>query len=137
MFTIRLNKQNKTIKVVNRKENVRLEHTGKTGPQGIPGPQGEPGLGIPDGGTEGQVLQKASDVTGDFQWLSPTFSDKTHIQNFSVTNTVNVAHNLSKYPAITVVNSAGDEVEGDINYVDANHVVVTFSAPFSGQIYCN
>lgn len=50
---IRLNKQNKTIKVVNRRENIRLTHThgqnlrlqhvGKTGPQGIQGEKGDKG----------------------------------------------------------------------------------------------
>ena len=31
MIEIRLNKRLKTIKVVNRKNNIRLQHTGKTG----------------------------------------------------------------------------------------------------------
>jgi hypothetical protein len=40
---IRLAKENKSVKVVNRKENLRLDHTGKTGPQGPQGPQGAQG----------------------------------------------------------------------------------------------
>lgn len=53
VVTIRLNKHTKTIKVVNRRNNVklthtrgadvRLKHTGKTGPQGLQGIQGEKG----------------------------------------------------------------------------------------------
>lgn len=44
MFTIRLNKRTKTIKVVNRRKNLRLQHTGKTGPAStIPGPEGPEG----------------------------------------------------------------------------------------------
>jgi hypothetical protein len=43
MATIRLNKQNKTIKVVNRKDNINLQHTGHIGPTGDPGPQGPQG----------------------------------------------------------------------------------------------
>jgi lysophospholipase L1-like esterase len=34
MSDIRLNKHSKTIKVFNRKQNIRLQHTGKTGPKG-------------------------------------------------------------------------------------------------------
>jgi hypothetical protein len=41
MPEIRLNKRAKTIKIVNRKESLRLQHTGKTGPQGE---QGETGI---------------------------------------------------------------------------------------------
>ncbi len=42
---IRLNKRTKTIKVVNRRKNLRLQHTGKPGPPsnepGPPGPIGK------------------------------------------------------------------------------------------------
>lgn len=45
---IRLNKRNKTIKIVNRKNNIRLTHTGKRGPAGpastVPGPPGPTGV---------------------------------------------------------------------------------------------
>ncbi len=45
---IRLNKRNKTIKIVNRKNNIRLSHTGKRGPIGpastVPGPPGPTGV---------------------------------------------------------------------------------------------
>lgn len=37
MQEIRLNKRTKTIKVVNRRSNIRLQHTGKTGPKGPTG----------------------------------------------------------------------------------------------------
>ena len=40
MATIHLSKKNKTIKIVNRRENLRLQHTGKTGPEGPVGPTG-------------------------------------------------------------------------------------------------
>lgn len=46
---IRLNKRNKTIKIVNRKNNLRLTHTGKRGPQGIEGPEGPEGPQGPTG----------------------------------------------------------------------------------------
>ncbi len=49
MPEIRLNKRTKTIKVVNRRENLRLQHTGKTGPQGSVGPEGPIGPEGPTG----------------------------------------------------------------------------------------
>ena len=48
MPEIRLNKKTKTIKIVNRRESLRLRHTGKTGPEG---PQGPVGPGGPQGAT--------------------------------------------------------------------------------------
>ena len=48
--------------------------TGATGPQGPAGPQGETGadgangVGVPVGGTTGQVLKKKSDTDYDTEW---------------------------------------------------------------------
>lgn len=41
---------------------------GAIGPQGVEGPQGMDGIGVPDGGTTGQVLVKASNVDHDTEW---------------------------------------------------------------------
>ena len=70
----------------------------------------------------------------------PAFSgsfDKNYTQNFTVTRTVTVAHNLQKYPAVTVVSSAKQMVMGEIDYIDLNTLTITFTAPFSGTVYCN
>lgn len=46
--------------------------TGPQGPQGEQGVQGEPGLGVPPGGTTGQVLAKASNANYDTIWVDQT-----------------------------------------------------------------
>lgn len=51
----------------------------------------------------------------------------------SATWTIN--HNLDFYPNVTVVDSAGTIVEGEISYTNRNQVVLTFSAAFSGKAY--
>jgi hypothetical protein len=43
-----------------------------------------------------------------------------------------VAHNLGKRPAVTVVDSAGTVVIGEVDYLDDNTVRLTFCAAFSG-----
>lgn len=48
-----------------------------------------------------------------------------------------IAHGLGKFPSVTVVDSAGTVVEGDITYVDDNNVTVDFAGAFSGKAYCN
>lgn len=63
--------------------------------------------------------------------------DKNYTQSFNVTSSVTVTHNLQKYPAVTVVSSAKQQVIGDIVYVDLNNLTITFTAPFSGTVYCN
>lgn len=41
---------------------------GPQGEQGIQGPQGEQGVGVPSGGTTGQVLTKKSNTDYDYEW---------------------------------------------------------------------
>ena len=48
-----------------------------------------------------------------------------------------VAHNLGKRPAVTVVDSAGTVVIGEVDYLDDNTVRLTFCAAFSGTEYFN
>lgn len=63
--------------------------------------------------------------------------DKTFTQSFISSSSVTVTHNLGKYPAISVLDSAGDVVVGDVDHTSLNQLIVTFSAPFSGMIICN
>lgn len=48
--------------------------TGAQGPTGAKGDQGDPGPGLPAGGTTGQLIRKASDVTDyDTEWFDPDY----------------------------------------------------------------
>lgn len=46
-----------------------------------------------------------------------------------------ITHPLEYYPAVTIVDSAGEEVEGDLVYNSASTLTVTFSGAFSGTAY--
>lgn len=48
-----------------------------------------------------------------------------------------VTHNLGKKPAVSIVTSAGDEIEGEVSYTSLNQVVLTFAGGFSGEAYLN
>lgn len=48
-----------------------------------------------------------------------------------------VKHNLNKYPSVTIVNSAGDEVIGDVFYDSVNQVTITFAGAFKGKATLN
>jgi hypothetical protein len=101
------------------------------------GMQGAAGVGVPAGGTAGQVLTKASSADNDTVWSSSGASDKTYSQAFISQSTVTVTHNLGKHPSINTFDSAGDEVIGEVEYLSVNEVLVKFTAPFSGTVICN
>lgn len=63
--------------------------------------------------------------------------DLHYEQDFSDASQIEITHNMGKRPAITVIDTAGDEVEGDYTFIDINTVMVSFSAPFSGKVVLN
>lgn len=59
-----------------------------------------------------------------------------HIQS-TASATWTVDHDLNKRPSVTVVNSAGATVIGDVEYTSNNQCVLTFRAAFGGRAYFN
>lgn len=65
-------------------------------------------------------------------------SSHTYIyEQTQASNTWNISHNLNKYPSITVVDSAGTVVVGDVRYINEYRVVIQFAGAFSGTAYLN
>jgi hypothetical protein len=50
-------------------------------------------------------------------------------------NTWVITHNLHFYPNITVQDSAGNIVEGEITYTNSDSLTVIFATAFSGEAY--
>ena len=48
-----------------------------------------------------------------------------------------ITHNLGKFPAVTVVDSAGTHVVGDVQHINANSLQITFKTTFTGKLYVN
>ncbi len=67
-----------------------------------------------------------------------TSGDKSyvHVQGLASVEWT-IVHSLGKFPSVTVVDSANSEVEGDVEFVDPDTIIVRFSAAFSGRAYCN
>ena len=78
-----------------------------TGPQGPMGPQGAQGVS-----------------GGNFAFTQA-----------SPASTWTIAHGLGYRPNISVVDSAGSQVEGNAVWTDTNNLTITFSGAFSGVAY--
>jgi hypothetical protein len=63
-------------------------------------------------------------------------STYVHTQS-SPAATWTISHNLGRRPSVTVVDSAGSVVIGEVTYLSDNSLRVEFSAGFSGQAYLN
>lgn len=73
----------------------------------------------------------------DLGTLSSTLAVGYIHQQTSPLSAWTITHNLGKYPAVSAVDSAGNEVVGELQYINLNQVILTFSAPFSGEAYLN
>lgn len=83
-----------------------------SGPRGPIGPIGPPGpAGPPAASYIHTQLQAAA------QW---------HVQ-----------HSLNRYPSVSIVDSGGSLVVGDIDYISRDEIVLTFTSEFSGKAYLN
>lgn len=115
----------------------------------------EPDLGVP--AEDGYILSSAAD--GTRQWVDPasigpaalastddlpegttnlyfTTARVSHIHTQGVSSSSWVIdHNLGFYPNVTIVDSGGSIVEGEITYTNSNSLTASFQASFSGSAY--
>ena len=43
-----------------------------------------------------------------------------------------IAHNLGRFPCVSLLDSVKQEIEGQVDHVDVNNLTVSFSGPVSG-----
>jgi hypothetical protein len=57
--------------------------------------------------------------------------------NPEVPNSWKITHNLNKKPAVVIIDSAGNTINGDIVYTDNNVLYIVTSSGFGGTAYLN
>lgn len=102
---------------------------GTQGVQGTEGLQGPAGIGGADVGNTDDVPEGAENKYFTVERVS-----FEHTQG-SASNSWVINHNLGFKPNVTVVDSAGNIVEGEITYTNSNSLTVSFQASFSGYAY--
>lgn len=48
-----------------------------------------------------------------------------------------INHPLKKFPSVDIIDSGGNLVVGDINYISDSQITITFSSDFSGKAFLN
>lgn len=133
--TVRVENVTPTYAVTDPKKTFDLG-TGRRGEKGDPGADGL------DGRIQ-EIVAGAGMIIDNTDPARPILSatggsgDKNYTQEFTALSVVSATHNLQKYPSVTVINSAGDEVVGSVEYTDINNIIVTFTAPFTGRLTLN
>lgn len=106
--------------------------------KGIPGKQGPLGN---DGRSAYEIAREHGFTGTEAEWLASLKGDngdKTYVhKQESASAEWEVTHGLGKYPAVTVVDSAGTEVIGEVDYTGLDKCVLRFQAAFSGKAIFN
>lgn len=139
-----------------RDPEITLGQQGPPGPPGSPGDPGEPGAAV----FRSLEQPPADPVNGEFYWdttlevvrvwnaaagawedfgaadpVDPPLDFRyVHAQAIASAEWV-VHHDLGGYPSVTVVDSAGDVVIGDVRYVSNAEIRVSFTNAFGGNVY--
>ena len=127
---------------------------GVRGAQGVQGVQGTQGIGTQ--GVQGRLGTgtQGTQGTAGLQGISGAALDNTddltegttnkyftvgrvsydHMQG-AASSSWSITHNLGFKPNVTVIDSAGNIVEGEIAYTNSNSLTVSFQSAFSGNAY--
>lgn len=92
----------------------------------------------------GPGLSGSTDFTGtsvdinlNFEYIeAQTRENYVHDQQVASSTWV-VVHNLNKYAAINIVDTANDIIMGEVKYNSLNQLTITFTAEISGKAYLN
>ncbi len=73
------------------------------------------------------------------QFTINALGDKTFVyeQTNAATLVWTITHNLNKNPSVTVLDTAGENIFGQVAYTDLNNLTITFTSGFRGFAYLN
>ena len=99
---------------------------------GTQGTQGTAGLQ----GISGAALDNTDDLTEGTtnKYFTVGRVSYDHMQG-AASSSWSITHNLGFKPNVTVIDSAGNIVEGEIAYTNSNSLTVSFQSAFSGNAY--
>lgn len=81
--------------------------------------------------------QEAVNIAIDYDYVqSQVRENYVHDQQVASNSWV-VVHELNKFPAVNIVNTANQAIVGDITYNSLNQITITFTSSISGKAYIN
>ena len=101
---------------------------------GVAGPPNTLAIGTVTSGAAPAVTITGVAPAQTLNFVLPVGGNYTHNQ-LTASSTWTITHNLGFFPSVSIVDSGGNYVIGDVNYVSQNVVSVSFSASFGGKAY--
>jgi hypothetical protein len=82
-------------------------------------------------------------VVGELLSSNTSLTDKNFVHNqIGLSSTWSVTHNLNKFPSVTIVDTAGTVITGEITYTNLNEATISFTSngnalPQAGKAFFN
>jgi hypothetical protein len=131
MSTVEVTRENRKSVIVSspsRDSVIEVSDPGVAGPPNV--------LAV---GTVATGVTPAVTITGvapaqTINFVLPMAGQYVHTQSVSASTWI-VTHGLGFFPAVSVIDSGGSVVEGDVSYISVNQVSIAFSSSFGGKAY--
>jgi hypothetical protein len=124
VYNVDVTQESNNVSVENTVNEVNIASLGAQGIQGIQGVQGNQGV-KGDAGPQGPQGTKGDTL------FSYSYSFEKQVESTSWT----INHNLAYRPAVTIQDYGKNTIEGDLDHIDTNTVVVNFALPIAGYAY--
>lgn len=131
MSSVEITKKSKTTVVI--QDNAKTEVLEIRDP-GVAGPPNNLTIGTVITGNEPDVTISGIAPNQVLDFVIPIGGTYVHTQ-YSASNQWTINHNLGYQPNVTVVDSSGSLIEGNIQYTTPDSIVLLFSASFAGTAY--
>lgn len=94
---------------------------------------------VTDGGDDVDLgIDSGAEIGMDTDTEINASSDKHYVHTQMVASASwTIEHNLNKFPSVSIVDSGGSVVVGEIQYINKDILIVSFAGAFSGVAYLN
>lgn len=90
------------------------------------------------GAVWGNITGDITTQTDLWSYLSSLITQNNFVFDKQVASSVwVVVHNMGKFPSVSIVDTANDQVEAEVKYNSNNQLTITFTAPVAGKAYLN
>lgn len=138
MSTVEVTKTPNKYVTVTQKKNVSVvtaptDQVLEVHDPGVAGPPNVLSIGTVTTGTAAVTIT-GTPPSQTLNFVLPAGASYVHNQSVSA-STWTISHNLGFFPSVSVVDSGGNMVIGDVLYITENQVSISFSAAFGGKAY--
>lgn len=81
--------------------------------------------------------QESVSIALDYEYVQAQVRENYVHDQQVASSSWSVIHELNKFPAVSIVNTANQAIVGDITYNSLNQLTITFTSPISGKAYIN